>query len=501
MMRAFTQKGAAQKPVIAPVHNQAACPAATQYVPSLLGFLSDFSSDEDDGDSNTNMDHSDDRDGTSRVSSALPRKRQKLEVPYREQRKQKQADLEHAYKDITKHLKSKKTVFAGGPCGLQACRARTIEVHFMLVVKNKHSFKVASKMAAETNGFAAKWGGRQVCGWTCEWMRTRMLPVSQWGWHAKISSLLDDPVIASKLRTFMRSNKWSMDPQKLAKFTNNELLHTEATKYLEGLVQTEMPQGLKRYIELELFPRIHMKVGRGVSLSTASNDGQSMSWVPDGEHKLRKKGAGQGLHQSSIICSTVGHLEEAAHTIEYGKNYDGYWNGEMFVAQLHNKIIPAFERAHGPGYQALFLIDNSQGHSAYADDVLPISRMNINPGGKQAQMKDGWFIDAGGQKVIQPMMFPSDHHDHPNEPKGIKARYLHENCDYTFETLKTNLPKAMASVRLSTIRLWEHRMHRWMSAYQSGLETKTAQLQVKEFSSRKYKSHRHVLETLACLFD
>ncbi|KAG2120243.1 hypothetical protein DEU56DRAFT_873874 [Suillus clintonianus] len=436
------------------------------------------------------MDHSDDRDGTSRVSSALPRKRQKLEVPY----PAKQAELEHAYKDITKHLKSKKTVFAGGPRGLQARRAHTIEVHLMLVVKNKHSFKVASEMAAETNGFAAKWGGRQVRGWTREWMRTRMLPVSQWGRHAKISSLLDDPAIASELRTFMRSNKWSMDPQKLAKFTNNELLHTEATKYLEGL-------GLKRYIELELFPRIHMKVGRGVSLSTAPNNGQSMSWVPDGEHKLRKKGAGRGLHQSSIICSTVGHLEEAAHTIEYGKNYDRYWNGEMFVAQLRNKIIPAFERAHGPGYQALFLIDNSQGHSAYADDALLISHMNINPGGKQAQMKDGWFIDAGGQKVIQPMMFPSDHHDHPNEPKGIKARYLRENCDYTFETLKTNLPKAMASVRLSTIRLWEHRMHRWMSAYRSGLETKTAQLQVKEFSSRKYKSHRRVPETLACLFD
>ncbi|KAG2134556.1 uncharacterized protein EDB93DRAFT_1242635 [Suillus bovinus] len=435
------------------------------------------------------MDHSDDHDGTSHVSLALPRKRQKLEVPYREQRKQKQADLEHAYKDITKHLKSKKTVFAGGPRGLQARCARTIEVHLMLVVKNKHSFKVASEMAAETNGFAAKWGGRQVRGWT----------LSQWGRHAKISSLLDDPAIASELRTFMRSNKWSMDPQKLAKFTNNELLHTEATKYLEGLVQTEMPQGLKRYIELELFPRIHMKVGRGVSLSTAPNNGQSMSWVPDGEHKLRKKGAGRGLHQSSIICSTVGHLEEAAHTIEYGKNYDRYWNGEMFVAQgkLRNKIIPAFERAHGPGYQALFLIDNSQGHSAYADDALLISRMNINLGGKQAQMKDGWFIDAGGQKVIQPMMFPSDHHDHPNEPKGIKAvlqecvkRYLRENCDYTFEMLKTNLPKAMASVRLSTIRLWEHRMHRWVSAYQ-----------VKEFSSRKYKSHRRVPETLACLFD
>ncbi|KAG1822415.1 uncharacterized protein BJ212DRAFT_1476846 [Suillus subaureus] len=34
-----------------------------------------------------------------------------------------------------------------------------------------------------------------------------------------------------------------------------------------------------------------------------------------------------------------------------------------------------------------------------------------------------------------------------------------------------------------------------------GLETKAAQLQVKEFSSRKDKSHRCVPETVACLFD
>jgi len=43
------------------------------------------------------------------------------------------------------------------------------------------------------------------------------------------------------------------------------------------------------------------------------------------------------------------------------------------LKQLKEKIIPAFEQAHGPGYQALFLIDNSQGHSAYAEDALLVS--------------------------------------------------------------------------------------------------------------------------------
>ena len=84
---------------------------------------------------------------------------------------------------------------------------------------------------------------------------------------------------------------------------------------------------------------------------------------------------------------------------------------------------------------------------------------------------------------------------------GAVKRYLRKNCDYTFETLKTNLPKAMDAVHLSTIRLWEHRMHRWIEVYRSGLEMKEAQSKVKEFSSKKYKSHRRVPETVASLFD
>jgi hypothetical protein len=211
-------------------------------------------------------------------------------------------------------------------------------------------------------------------------------------------------------------------------------------------------------------------------------------------------------------------------------------------SQLTEKIIPAFEQAHGPGYQALFMVDNSQGHSAYAEDALLVSRMNVKPGGKQSRMHDGWFVHDG-HKISQSMVFPFDHPVFPNEPKGIKAilterglfqpglrgkcqsgskcdgenccnkhilecqpdfceqkslvqevieaaghlciflpkfhcesnfieffwgamkKYLRDNCDYTFATLKENMPKALASVQRSTIRLWEHRMYRWTEAY------------------------------------
>jgi hypothetical protein len=45
--------------------------------------------------------------------------------------------------------------------------------------------------------------------------------------------------------------------------------------------------------------------------------------------------------------------------------------------------------------------------------------MNVNPSGKQAHMQDGWFIHDG-QKVGQSMVFPANHPQYSNQPKGIK---------------------------------------------------------------------------------
>lgn len=58
-----------------------------------------------------------------------------------------------------------------------------------------------------------------------------------------------------------------------------------------------------------------------------------MSWVWKAEQPLRKKGGGQGLHQSDVMCSMKGWLKDVSQTLEHGKNYNGYWNGELFVKQ------------------------------------------------------------------------------------------------------------------------------------------------------------------------
>ncbi|KAG1781318.1 hypothetical protein EV702DRAFT_963062 [Suillus placidus] len=484
---------------------------------TFFGYISDLSSDSESDadieDSNINSpDTNDDNEtmptGDGRLPRVPPRKRQRLDVPRRVQQEHKQEyrskEMNKALGDMDKLLKSKKTQFIGGPRGLQERRTQAIQSHLKLVATNGRTFLDASEHAAEAHGFAAKWGGRQLQGWTCKWLIKQELPVSRQGHHAKVYLLLSDPAIASELRLYVQSNKWAMDPEKLMRFTENQLIPSAADKYLQQIVHDEMPRGLKWYMEDELFPRIHLKAGRSISLSTARQwlHSKGFHWVFKDQHALRKKGVGRGIHQSNVICSTIGHLVEVSQTLEYGKNYDGYWTGELFVKQLKEKIIPAFENTHGPGYQALFMVDNSQGHSAYSEDALLVSCMNVKPGGKQAHMRDGWFMQDG-IKVIQQMVYPLDHPEFPNKPKGMKAvkKYLRDNCDYTFDTLKDNMPIALASVPLQTIRRWEHRMYRWMDAYRMGLGTVDTQLQVKKFSSRQYKSHRRIPDTVAQVFD
>ncbi|KAJ4492735.1 hypothetical protein C8J55DRAFT_418198 [Lentinula edodes] len=451
-----------------------------------------------------------------------PSKRRKLDVSAcetkriakEEQKKQYSA----AFDAIDKVLKSRKTEFWAGRNSLQERRARAIHGVLLMVVKRQMALIPVSKSSATTHGFAPNHGSRMLRGWVKSWILTRELPTSSRGSHAKVFSLLSDPTLHAEIQSYLRSNKWAMNPGKFQAFVNKTMLPDAAKAYAKQITATEMPEGLKKYFELELFPRIGLKVKTGICKTTAraiireegfANDGLKWSWVFKGEHAIRKKGVGRGIHQSDVICSTFGWLKDASQSMEYGKNYDGYWNGELFIKQvifrqngllLKEKIIPTFEKLHGPNYQALFLIDNSQGHSAYAVDALLANRMNFNPGGKQARMCRGWFL-WNGQCIHQDMFFPCNHPEFPNQPKGMKVlnfieyfwgavkKYLRDHCDYTFDTLKANIPSAMSAVMIETIRRWEHRVHRWISGYHEGLSVQDAQAKVKAYSSKMYTSH------------
>ena len=136
------------------------------------------------------------------------------------------------------------------------------------ITNNKRKLIDASKRAAESQGFAENWGGRLVWKWVRRWVDARELLMLKRGSHAKTFSLLSDPAICAKVRSYVHSNKWAIDPAKFAQFGQEKMVPAAAKKFLEHIIRTEMPAGLKKYLDLELFPHIHMKVGRGISMST-----------------------------------------------------------------------------------------------------------------------------------------------------------------------------------------------------------------------------------------
>jgi hypothetical protein len=46
-------------------------------------------------------------------------------------------------------------------------------------------------------------------------------------------------------------------------------LPAKANKYLKHLIDDEMPKALKKYLKVDIFPHIQMKVSKGISLTTA----------------------------------------------------------------------------------------------------------------------------------------------------------------------------------------------------------------------------------------
>jgi hypothetical protein len=73
---------------------------------------------------------------------------------------------------------------------------------------------------------------------------------------------------------------------------------------------------------------------------------------------------------------------------------------------------------------------------------------------------------------------------------GTVKKNLHKNCDNTYD--KGEYAKGTGICPLA-----DH----LMVAYQLGLGTTDAHMQVRQFSSRKYKSHRCVPETVVHVFD
>jgi hypothetical protein len=115
------------------------------------------------------------------------------------------------------------------------------------------------------------------------------------------------------------------------------------------------------------------------------------------------------------MCACHGSLSR--EIIKPGAARDGYWTSVEMKAQLQ-KAIEKFTLLH-PGSVGVFLFDQSSNHNAFAADALRATNMGKRIGGKQSKLRDGWYTSADGTRIVQPMVFPSDHED---EEKRGKAK-------------------------------------------------------------------------------
>ena len=77
--------------------------------------------------------------------------------------------------------------------------------------------------------------------------------------------------------------------------------------------------------------------------------------------------------------------------LEYGKAKEGFWNSDTFMSQMKNVVrIAEVKYLKAKGWKHVWIFDRSSCHGAKTDDSLDVSKMNVNTGGKQHVMRDGW---------------------------------------------------------------------------------------------------------------
>jgi len=138
-----------------------------------------------------------------------------------------------------------------------------METHLRLIVMNGQPLIDASERAAKSRGFAAKWGGHQVCNGLVIISKQEICPNHGLGtmwrcfhffwilyccWHPGICPF----------------NKWAMDPEKALQILAGHSLFPSAKWIFATHHSERMPCGLKNTWSNELFPK-SFRVGCGIS--------------------------------------------------------------------------------------------------------------------------------------------------------------------------------------------------------------------------------------------
>ena len=298
-----------------------------------------------------------------------------------------------------------------------------------------------------------------------------------------------------------------------------------------------------------------------------SNDDQSTFWGEKGTTIMRPKSKGAGIMVSDFIDEKNGYLGltqeeydqakesdpniwiEARAFLEYGENREGYWNSEKFMDQIKMAVrIAEVKYPKCDNWRHVWIFDHSSCHSAMPDDGLDVSKMNVNPGGKQRVMRDGFWdgkiqrmnyaigipkglrvaleergINTHGMNGDQMREILRGHEDFKNEKSLIERflveekkhivyflpkfhpelnpiervwaqskKYARAHCKYSLPSLRKTIGPALDSVLLESIRKHFNKVRHYMFAYLEGLPGGLdLEKQVKQYK-KAVKSHRRI---------
>ncbi|KAG2214149.1 hypothetical protein INT45_012098 [Circinella minor] len=139
-----------------------------------------------------------------------------------------------------------------------------------------------------------------------------------------------------------------------------------------------------------------------------SNELPTNLWLLENENPIRNKSPGGSIMVSEFQCPCHGTMRiknwKSRKFFFAGTNRDGYWTWKDMHQQIKDDVIPLFEKLH-PGCQALFILDQSSNHNAYALSAKRATCFNL----KDTQLSSinqrvilpGYYIGPDGKKKIQ----------------------------------------------------------------------------------------------------
>jgi len=141
-----------------------------------------------------------------------------------------------------------------------------------------------------------------------------------------------------------------------------------------------------------------------------ANNDQPAFWAAKDTKVMRPKSKGSGIMVSDFISERDGYLaltggeyevakqtdpsirQYARQQLEYGEAKEGYWMSEKFMDQIKEVVkIAEAKYPRGDGWRIVWVFNHSSCHAVMPEDGLDASKMNVNPGGKQRVMRDGWW--------------------------------------------------------------------------------------------------------------